>query len=79
MYVRYNRKRLKGAKGAADTAAALASLLRVLADTCVAMAPFTPFLTESMYQNLRARLPSDGKWPESVHFCDMPPADEVCV
>ena len=33
------------------------------------MAPFTPFLTEHMYQNLRRCQPGT---PESVHFCDLP-------
>lgn len=35
------------------------------------MAPFTPFFTEQMYQNLRRCLP-EGQAPESVHFCDFP-------
>jgi hypothetical protein len=30
------------------------------------MAPFTPFLTEAMYQNLRLSLPQGS--PESVHW-----------
>jgi isoleucyl-tRNA synthetase len=34
------------------------------------MAPFTPFFTESMYQNLRRALPPGE--PASVHFCDIP-------
>lgn len=40
------------------------------------MSPFTPFLTEVMYQNLRRCLPEGA--PESVHFCDIPEAREVC-
>ncbi len=39
------------------------------------MAPFTPFLTESMYQNLRSALPAGA--PESVHWCDFPTAREA--
>ena len=34
------------------------------------MAPFTPFLTENMYQNLRTALGPDA--PQSIHFCDIP-------
>ena len=34
------------------------------------MSPLTPFLTETMYSNLRRCLPSDA--PESVHFQDIP-------
>lgn len=70
IYVRYNRKRLKGGKGLQDCSFALASLFQVLLEVAKVMAPFTPFLTESMYQNLRRCLPNA---PESVHFCDIPP------
>ena len=45
VYVRYNRKRLKGGKGQADTAVALAALFDVLLTVCKVMAPFTPFFT----------------------------------
>ena len=37
------------------------------------MSPFTPFFTEHMYLNLR-RAQAPGAAPESVHFCDVPPA-----
>lgn len=36
------------------------------------MAPFTPFFTEMMYQNLRRCLPPSA--PQSVHWCDFPEA-----
>ena len=36
------------------------------------MAPFTPFMTEGMYQNLARCLPASAKAPPSVHFCDFP-------
>ena len=39
---------------------------------CVTMSPLTPFLTETMYGNLRRCLPADA--PESVHFQDIPEA-----
>jgi isoleucyl-tRNA synthetase len=39
------------------------------------MSPFTPFLTEAMYQNLRRALPPGA--PESVHWCDIPEARKV--
>lgn len=45
VYVRYNRKRLKGRNGPADTALALAALFDVLLTVCKVMAPFTPFFT----------------------------------
>ena len=40
------------------------------------MSPFTPFFTEHMYLNLRRAQPA-GSAPESVHFCDLPPASPV--
>ena len=45
VYVRYNRKRLKGRNGPEDTATALAALFHVLLTVCKVMAPFTPFFT----------------------------------
>ncbi|KAI3433769.1 hypothetical protein D9Q98_003575 [Chlorella vulgaris] len=75
VYVRYNRKRLKGKNGPEDTLIALAALYDVLLTVCKVMAPFTPFFTEAMYQNLRRALPSDA--PASVHFCSIPEAQEA--
>uniref|UniRef100_A0A7S3R0N5 isoleucine--tRNA ligase n=2 Tax=Dunaliella tertiolecta TaxID=3047 RepID=A0A7S3R0N5_DUNTE len=72
IYVRYNRKRLKGGKGTEDCMYALSSLCAVLINVCKCMAPFTPFLTEHMYQNLRDAIPEAEALP-SVHFCDVPP------
>jgi isoleucyl-tRNA synthetase len=40
------------------------------------MAPFTPFLTEAMYQNLSKCLPKDQA-PPSVHFCPFPAQQEA--
>eukprot|EP00891_Asterochloris_glomerata_P009063 jgi/Astpho2/9063/e_gw1.00133.6.1_t len=72
IYVRYNRRRLKGAKGVDDTLMALGTLFDVLLKVCKVMAPFTPFFTEMMYQNLRRCLPPSA--PQSVHWCDFPEA-----
>ncbi len=71
-YVRLNRGRLKGKGGRDDAALALATLYDVLRTLCVLMAPFTPFFTESMYQNLRRA--DAAASPASVHFCDFPAA-----
>ncbi|KAL3138515.1 hypothetical protein ABBQ32_006299 [Trebouxia sp. C0010 RCD-2024] len=75
IYVRYNRRRLKGSKGTEDTLMALVSLYDVLLTVCKVMSPFTPFFTEQMYQNLR-RCQPQGEAPESVHYCDFPTAQE---
>lgn len=72
IYVRYNRKRLKGRNGKVDTATALATLHHVLTVLCKAMSPFTPFFTENMYQNLKRVLRNQ---PESLHWCDFPAAE----
>ncbi|KAK9792748.1 hypothetical protein WJX73_005932 [Symbiochloris irregularis] len=70
VYVRLNRTRLRGqGNDPMDCHTALATLFHVLLDTCKVMAPFTPFICELMYQNLRRALP---KAPQSVHWCDFP-------
>ncbi|TLS21617.1 uncharacterized protein PpBr36_09555 [Pyricularia pennisetigena] len=50
-YIRFNRKRLKGAAGLGveDTRTALNTLFQVLFTVVRAMAPFTPFITEHIY------------------------------
>ncbi|KAF5197657.1 Isoleucine--trna ligase [Thalictrum thalictroides] len=52
IYVRFNRKRLKGRTGEEDCRRALSTLFHVLLTTCEVMAPFTPFFTEVLYQNM---------------------------
>ncbi|KAJ0976072.1 hypothetical protein J5N97_018037 [Dioscorea zingiberensis] len=69
IYVRFNRKRLKGRTGEEDCRISLSTLYHVLLTTCKAMAPFTPFFTEGLYQNLRKV--SDGA-EESIHYCSFP-------
>eukprot|EP00850_Spirogloea_muscicola_P006897 SM000033S12418 [mRNA] locus=s33:848870:857947:- [translate_table: standard] len=70
IYVRFNRKRLKGRTGDSDCRMALSTLFNVLLTVCKVMAPFTPFFCEAMYQNLRRALPPNAE--ESVHYCDFP-------
>ncbi|RIB13210.1 isoleucyl-tRNA synthetase [Gigaspora rosea] len=73
-YVRFNRKRLKGENGPEDTINALNTLFEVLLTLCRAMASFTPFLTEHMYQNLKKYLPpsDSNEDTRSVHFLPFP-------
>ena len=53
-YVRTNRKRLKGeGNSTQDCRSALDTLFSVLFTMVKVFAPFTPFLTEHMYQNLK--------------------------
>ena len=79
-FVRLNKGRLHSknadldAAGLKDKNAAYQTLYTVLTTLCKLMAPCVPFVTETMWQNLR--LPTD---PESVHLCDFPPADAASV
>jgi isoleucyl-tRNA synthetase len=71
-YIRFNRKRLKGENGLDDTTKALNTLFEVLYILCRSMAPFTPFLTENMYQGLKQFLPESKEDVRSVHFLSFP-------
>eukprot|EP01028_Stygiella_incarcerata_P005971 TRINITY_DN2462_c0_g1_i1.p1 TRINITY_DN2462_c0_g1~~TRINITY_DN2462_c0_g1_i1.p1 ORF type:complete len:1134 (+),score=319.59 TRINITY_DN2462_c0_g1_i1:134-3535(+) len=75
-YVRMNRPRLKGNGGSEDTKTALSTLFEVLLTMCKVMAPFTPFLVEMMYQNLKNIIPSEEEQEESVHFMMIPKPKE---
>ena len=75
-YIRFNRKRLKGENGPEDTLRALNVLFEVLQTLCQMMAPFTPFVTESMYQNLQKFLPASQEDTRSVHFLPFPSVKE---
>jgi isoleucyl-tRNA synthetase len=77
-YVRRSRRRFWAKAGAseasdADKTAAYITLYHVLVTLCRLLAPFTPFVTEVMYQNLVRSADADA--PESVHHCDWPTAD----
>ncbi|MCD7466072.1 hypothetical protein HAX54_002422, partial [Datura stramonium] len=69
IYVRFNRKRLKGRTGEGDCRTALSTLYYVLLTACKAMAPLTPFFTEVLYQNLRKVCEGSE---ESIHYCSYP-------
>lgn len=74
-YIRFNRKRLKGENGVEDCLAALNTLFESLFTLCRTMAPFTPFLVETMYQNLKVFMDideNDKTDRRSVHFLDFP-------
>ncbi len=76
-YVRCGRERFWGKGMAGDKEAAFATLYHVLVTLSKLLAPFTPFMAESMYQNLVRT--QDETAPESVHFCDFPIADETMI
>jgi isoleucyl-tRNA synthetase len=77
-YVRFNRKRLKGENGLDDAKLAMNTLYEVLFTLCSTMAPFTPFLVENMYQNLKNFAPKKPNVVDdrSIHFLDFPTVRE---
>ena len=75
-YIRFNRKRLKGENGTADAIRALNVLFEVLFVLVRMMAAFTPFICETMYQNLRKCLPPSTEDTRSVHFLLFPEIKE---
>ncbi|GGR45198.1 isoleucine--tRNA ligase [Deinococcus seoulensis] len=71
-YVRRNRRRFWAGDGAVDTAA-YATLHHALKTVTLLTAPFTPFLAETLYQNLVRSV--DDSAPESVHLAAWPVVD----
>jgi len=77
-YIRLNRPRFKGNKGPKEEEYSLNTLYFVLITLCKAMAPFTPYLTEVMYQNLRHLEPESSR-EDCVHYLPYPvPLEELC-
>ncbi len=73
-YVRRGRERFWGKGMAGDKEAAFATLYHTLVTLSKLIAPYTPFLAESLYQNLVRT--QDASAPESVHLSDFPAFDE---
>ena len=69
-YVRRSRDRFR--KGETD---AMQTLYYVLIEYIKVIAPFTPFVSETMYQNLVKNWISFDDQPISVHLCDYPHSD----
>jgi isoleucyl-tRNA synthetase len=77
-YIRFNRRRLKGEYGVDDTQHALNTLFEVLYTLVRGLAPFTPFLTETIYLRLLHHIPESlrGTDSRSVHFLPFPEVRE---
>ncbi|GIM29010.1 isoleucine--tRNA ligase [Clostridium polyendosporum] len=69
-YVRRNRARYWSEELTDDKIGAYVTLYRVLATLVKVAAPFVPFMTEEIYQNLVVNL--DKNAPESLHLCRWP-------
>lgn len=76
-YVRRGRERYWGSGMTEDKTNAFMTLYTVLETLSRLLAPFIPFMTESMYQNLVRSVSSDA--PESVHFTSYPRADDSLI
>ena len=79
-YIRFNRKRLKGENGQEDALHSLNTLFEVLFNISRLMAPFTPFLSESLYLELKSFISNEllmnncsvKEELQSVHFLNYP-------
>ena len=76
-YVRRSRERFWGKDMPQDKVNAYMTLYTVLVTLTKLSAPFTPFIAESIYQNLVCKISKDQ--PESVHLCDFPTYDEKLI
>ena len=76
-YVRRCRERYWGKDMTADKEAAYMTLYTVLRTMALISAPFTPFMSETMYQNMVRTVDKDA--PESIHLCDWPKKDESFI
>ena len=66
-YIRRSRRRFWKSENDSDKAEAYEALYIALKTLCKVAAPFVPFISETMYQNLKTETD-----PESVHLCDYP-------
>ncbi len=76
-YVRRNRSRYWSEELTDDKVGAYVTLYRVLKTLGLVAAPFVPFITEEIYQNLVVSL--DKNAPESIHLCHWPLVDEALI
>ena len=76
-YVRRNRERFWQSEMDANKISAYVTLYNVLVNLSKISAPFVPFMTEEIYQNLVVGL--DKNALESVHLCNWPQYDETKI
>jgi isoleucyl-tRNA synthetase len=69
-YIRRSRRRFWKSTDDDDKRQAYATLYEVLLRLCRIAAPFTPFISDAIYRNLRTE-----EMPDSVHLCDFPVSD----
>ena len=69
-YIRRSRRRFWKSQNDDDKVCAYRTLRYVMVQLSKVAAPFTPFISEEIYRNLKG-----AGMPESVHLCDFPTAD----
>ncbi len=70
-YIRRSRRRFWKSQDDGDKSEAYETLWHILLEVSRIAAPFIPFISESIYLNLKGR-----GMPDSVHLCDFPEPDE---
>ncbi|MCB1082133.1 MAG: isoleucine--tRNA ligase [Chlamydiia bacterium] len=70
-YIRRNRSRFWADEATDDRSEAFQTLYTVLFELTKVAAPFVPFISEAIYQELKTK-----EDPESVHLCPFPTYDE---
>jgi isoleucyl-tRNA synthetase len=73
-YLRRSRSRFWKSEDDADKHGAYSTLYRSIRELTLILAPFVPFVTEAVYQNL-IRV-AEPELPDSVHLCNWPAAEE---
>lgn len=76
-YIRRCRDRFWGSEMTDDKVSAFQTLYTVLETTTRLIAPFTPFMAESIYQNIVRNVQKDA--PLSVHLAQYPVADPALI
>jgi isoleucyl-tRNA synthetase len=76
-YLRRSRERIWKSQLDDDKLAAYLTLYECLTTLITVLAPFMPFMTEELYQNLVRSV--DAQAPLSVHLCDWPQVNEELI
>lgn len=78
-YIRLNRSRFWTEDMTTDKDAAFNTLYLVLNELNISLAPFAPFLSEHVYQALKAFSPAGDERKHSVHLCAYPEAEDAYI
>ena len=79
-YLRRSRRRFRGSEMTTDKHSAYATLFEVLRTYLQMMAPFTPFITEELWQKLQTFVAGkEGEKAESLHLSYWPFASEKYI